>query len=300
MNLLKWNAMALVVLAACGRAYADGPVKFTPVRSIYTDGKNVGLAQPEGVGCGIGSVLVVADPGNGRVLQYGLDNDSNVPVKEIKLPQVPFPIRAQMNLKGEILALDGKSRRIARISPAGEFAGFVDIAGAAPGAVVARSFAIDDKDNIHILDIYSGRVLSAGPSGNFLGEVPFPARHGFISDVMVDSSGTVYLVDSVEGKLYSARKDSKEFSLLSKSLKEYCDFPVGLAADRKGHIFVVDKNGSRIVILGRDGSFQGQQLGMGWKEGLLRYPSQICVSGGGELIIADSGNNRVQIFSVSE
>jgi hypothetical protein len=42
----------------------------------------------------------------------------------------------------------------------------------------------------------------------------------------------------------------------------------------------------------------GKQLGMGWKEGWLRYPSQMCITAAGELFIADRENNRVQEFMV--
>jgi hypothetical protein len=76
------------------------------------------------------------------------------------------------------------------------------------------------------------------------------------------------------------------------------DFPTSLAMDRRGRIYIVDHNGNRIVILGQDGSFQGQQLGMGWKEGLLRYPSYVCVNQKDEIFIADRNNSRVQIFTL--
>jgi hypothetical protein len=63
---------------------------------------------------------------------------------------------------------------------------------------------------------------------------------------------------------------------------------------------VVDQNGSGVVLLGRDGSFKGRKLKMGWKEGELRYPSDICLDDKGDVFIADRGNNRVQIFKVEE
>ena len=58
------------------------------------------------------------------------------------------------------------------------------------------------------------------------------------------------------------------------------------------------ENGSGIVILGQDGSFHGRQLSMGWTEGLLYFPSQMCVNDKGEVFIADRGNSRVQIFTL--
>jgi len=60
----------------------------------------------------------------------------------------------------------------------------------------------------------------------------------------------------------------------------------------------VDQNGGGVVVLGQDGSYRGRQLGMGWKEGLLYYPSQMCVSGGEIAVIADRENSRVQVFKL--
>ncbi len=70
-----------------------------------------------------------------------------------------------------------------------------------------------------------------------------------------------------------------------------------LTTDNRGAIYIVDENGGGIVMLGRDGSFMGRQLSMGWNEGLLYYPSQMSINEKGEVFIADRGNSRVQIFS---
>jgi hypothetical protein len=59
-----------------------------------------------------------------------------------------------------------------------------------------------------------------------------------------------------------------------------------------------DQNGSAIITVNRDGSFQARNLSQGWKEGLLHHPGQLCINGGGDLFIADSDNNRVEIFSI--
>ena len=60
----------------------------------------------------------------------------------------------------------------------------------------------------------------------------------------------------------------------------------------------MDENGGGIVILGQDGSFLGRQLSMGWNEGLLYYPTQMCINERGEVFIADRGNSRIDIFMI--
>jgi len=37
---------------------------------------------------------------------------------------------------------------------------------------------------------------------------------------------------------------------------------------------------------------------MGWTEGLLYYPSQMCLNDNGQAFIADRGNSRIQVFSI--
>ena len=84
------------------------------VTSIYFDEKGAGIKNPEGVACNDASTLIVADTGNGRLLRYTVDGRSVKPAGENRTPQVTYPLRVQMNSKGDIFALDGKQRRIAR------------------------------------------------------------------------------------------------------------------------------------------------------------------------------------------
>jgi len=98
--------------------------------------------------------------------------------------------------------------------------------------------------------------------------------------------------------IFSAAKDAKVFSPLSASLEEYMNFPVSMDVDSRGIMYLSDQNGSGVVIVGADGAFQGRSVVFGWKEGLVRYPSQICVSDRDQLFIADRENSRVQIFTL--
>jgi hypothetical protein len=63
---------------------------------------------------------------------------------------------------------------------------------------------------------------------------------------------------------------------------------------------VVDRNGGSVMILGQDGAFVERQSGFGWKEGRLNYPGQICINVKGEIFVADTRNDRVQIFTLVE
>jgi hypothetical protein len=298
-NALKIILFAVLCLAICSGVDAAEAIKFRLMAPIYVDGKGSGIKQPEGLSCR-GNSLILADTGNGRLLRYTIAGETWTPGAEIVLPQLPYPIRVEANSKGEIFALDGKLRRIARISPSGEFQGYVDYSGELQGAVVPRSFRIDRNDNLIVLDVFSARVLVLDPSGKVQRQIPFPKEYGFFSDLAVDASGNIMFIDSLQRRVFTAAKNSQVITPLSESMKEEVYFPTAIAIDNRGTIFLVDQNGSGILVLAQDGTFRGRRLSMGWKDGFLRYPSQMCISETGNAFIADRENNRIEAFLITE
>jgi hypothetical protein len=301
-KILLLVAVLLVAMLFVQVHLSDGAVKFRYVTSIYSDAEGLGLKQPEGVACSGESLLIVADSGNGRLLRCTFEDGAiEVGAVEIKVDQLAYPIKTEINSRGEIYILDRKQRSIVRLSPAGEFRGYLSPEGlSAQSAYVPRSFTIDSNGNIYILDIFSERVLILDPAGRYVGQIKFPDKYGFLSDVAVDFKGTVLLIDVVDGIVFSAEKASVSFSRLTSSLKEYVRFPASLTTDDRGRIYLVDRNGGSIIILGQDGSFLSRQSGMGWKEGSLNYPGQMCINKKGEIFVADTNNSRVQVFLMVE
>jgi hypothetical protein len=275
-------------------------IKLRPVGSVYADVAGLGMIGPEGIACGSKPLFVVADTGHGRLLQYSLQDETIKPGTEIRISQLVYPQRVRMNASGDIFVLDGKQHRILHLGPTGVFKDFVTGEGLpAPATWVPKSFAIDAVDTLYILDASASRVLILTPDGKFKKQIGYPQTEGFFSDVAVDAQGTIFLLNSITAAIYSAARDADAFSLLVKGLKEFVSFPTTIAIDRK-HIYVVDQNGSGVVLLGKDGSFQGRKLKMGWKEGELRYPSDICIDDKGALFLADRGNNRIQLFKIED
>ena len=298
------RALALAVIVACVVAAPLDAVgaeraRLRHLTSIYFDDKGAGLKNPEGVACNDASMLVVGDTGNGRLVRYTVENNTVKPVGEIRTPQLSVPIRLQMNSKGDIFALDGKQRRILRFAAGGQFKDYVTPEGVPSSpTIIPRSFKVDRNDNLYLLDIFSARVLVLSPEGKYQRQLEFPKAYGFFSDLAVDFKGAIFLLDSVKAAVFVAAKDAKEFTPLTQGLREQLSFPTYLATDSRGVLYVVDENGAGVVTLGQDGSFLGRQLAMGWSEGFLYYPSQMCANGRDELFIADRGNSRVQLFSI--
>jgi sugar lactone lactonase YvrE len=299
MKTLVTMLVITLTLVIVPNSYSAESAKLVYNSGIYTDAKGGSLNLPEGVACGAAASVIVADTGNGRLLKYTFQDGSLKGGEEFKVAEAPRPLRVQTNSAGDIFVLDGKQRRIVRLSPEGTFKAYVDPTGIpAPASFVPKSFKIDAADNMYILDIFSGRVLVLDPAGKYLRHIDFPEKFGFFSDVAVDSRGTIFILDSADAVVYAAARDAKSFSPLSKSLEQYMNFPTDMTVDSSGLLYLSDQNGGGVVVIGQDGSFRGRPITYGWDKGLVRYPAQLCINEKGILFVADRENSRVQIYTL--
>jgi hypothetical protein len=286
------------VLCSPLHSFGAESLKLRYLTTVTTDDKEGQLKNPEGVACNDKSLLVVADTENGRLLRYTFQDRSLKGGTEIKVPQLASPVRVQINSKGEIFALDGKNHSIVHLNPEGVFVGILQPQGVtAPSSFVIKSFKIDTYDNIYLLDIAGERVLQLDPTGKLISQFPFPKNYGFITDLAVTLGGDILLLDSVNSIIYTAKKDKPVFAPLTKSMRDYMNFASYISTSSVGgDIYLIDQDGGAIVLVGPDGTFQGRRLSMGWKAGLLYYPTQMCMNKNGDVFIADRSNSRVQIF----
>ena len=256
----------------------------------YGDAAGDALKSPEGVACTAEGRVVLADSGNGRLLTYAFKDGALVAGAAIKFPELGVPVRLQIDSRGNLLSLDGKTRRIARVGEDGKFGGFVVPKGVPPGAgFFPVSFKLDKADNLYLLDVASARVVVLDRDGAFVRQVSEPKGATF-SDIAVDAKGAVLAVDGPHAMVYSGD------ALLAR-VKEYASFPSYITVTEQGLIVLVDNHGNGLVVLGADGAFLGRRLSIGWTEGLVYYPEQICLDAKGNTFVADRGNNRLQAFT---
>ena len=296
--------LSALVLAMCALLASPHPTAAQAARlrylaSVYADNKGTGLSLPEGIACGANGQVVVGDTGNDRLVRFVFRDKAFADGSEIRSPEVTAPSRVQVNPKGEVFALDNIQHRIAYLSPEGEFKGVLKFEGVpAPTTVVPKSLAIDAEGNVYVLDPFAARVLVLNTERQFQKALPLPGDAGFISDLTVDFGGTVFLIDASRRRIFSAAKDATAFTAVGKDLSEVIATVPTYVTTSKGTIFVVEGNGSRIIGLGRDGTFLTRQLTMGWNEGALNHPSQVCINDKDEVFVADRGNSRVQVFQL--
>lgn len=288
--------LALAVLAGPATARAQ----FVLDRAIYQDDKETALKAPEGVACNEAGALVVADTGNGRLVLFTYKDGTLGGGVAVKPAQVVYPMRVQLDSKGNIWVLDLKTRKIVRLDAKGNFLGSLDPkAGGTVLTSLPVAFKLDASDNVHVLDVAAGRVQVLDADGKPTRQIELPKGKAQFADLHVDPGGAIYALDSANAALWVADKGATTFKPLTQSMEDRMSFPVYMTG-KGGKLYLVDQYGNGIVVLGADGSFQGRHLSIGWNEGLLYYPSQICLTGRGEAVIADRSNNRVQAFTMGK
>ena len=134
-----------------------------------------------------------------------------------------------------------------------------------------------------------------GTLGSGDGQLAFP------NDVVVDSKGRFYVIDSNNGRITGWDINQQySFSFGKGAGTGSLNLPHGAFLDGKDRLFVtdaVDHNvkvynvaGDRPVFLYAFGE-EGQQIGQ------FNYPNDIVLSSDGKLYVADRGNNRIQVWS---
>jgi hypothetical protein len=278
-------------------AYGADTLKLRYIAFASVDDKGAALKMPEGIACS-DTDLFVADTENGRLVHYTYQDKNLKGGNEIKVAQISFPVRLQLTSKGEIIVLDGRTHKVARLSADGAFVGNIEPQGVtSPANYTIKSFKLDQSDNLYLLDIFGERVLKLDQGGKVIAQFPFPKGYGFITDLAVTLGGDVLLLDSVKSMVYVSKKDNPAFVPFTKEMSGYMNFASYITTASGGaDIYLLDEDGGAVVVIGPDGSFKGRQLGLGWKPGMLYYPTQICMNKKGDVFIADRNNSRVQIF----
>jgi streptogramin lyase len=298
MNAKTRLALSLAALLAAPAVRAQA-ISLVHVTSIYEDDKDRPLNKPEGVACDDQGRVVISDTGNGRLMNLSFKNRQVAGRSEVRLTQLPAPAALQLDPKGDVLVLDRKARKIGRVDPAGQFQGYVEVKGvASPSSVVPGAFKVDGAGSIYVLDLAGVKVLVLDADGNVTRQVELPRGGAVFTDLAVDPAGSVYTLDAVGSTIWVADRTATTFKRLVQGMKDVVQFPTYVAVNR-GRLFVTDQNGHGLAVFGIDGSYQGRLLGLGWTDGLVYYPAQLCISGTEELFLADRYNSRVQVFSMT-
>ena len=165
--------------------------------------------------------------------------------------------------------------------------------------------AIDKKGNIYVAGSYFPGVLLLNNQGRLL-DIISPDEEGKkvnLNSLTVDQAGRVYIVSETESHIYVYDENRKflfKFGEKGGSSGKLSR-PMGISVDnRNGRIYVVDYMRHTISVYDKDGKYLFEFGGLGLGEGWFQYPRDIAVDHTGRILIADTFNDRIEVFQAKE
>jgi DNA-binding beta-propeller fold protein YncE len=171
---------------------------------------------------------------------------------------------------------------------------------------IPYNLATGKNGNIYVAGLYFPGALILNNQGLLL-EIISPEEEGRkvkLNYVTVDKEGRIYLLSEAESHVYVYDENKKFLFKFGQkggsSGKLSRPQSVGVD-DRNGRIYVVDYMRHTISVYDKkDGKYLFEFGGLGWGEGWFQYPRDISVDPTGRILIADTFNDRIQVFQAKE
>jgi glucose/arabinose dehydrogenase len=116
----------------------------------------------------------------------------------------------------------------------------------------------------------------------------------FLISIITLGSSSLYLLPLAYSQEFYHTSSWSDFGRKDGQLS----WPVGIAVDQEGNVYVADTANNRIQVFSSNGNFISKWGGYGGGNGMLSSPEGIAVdSSSGNVYVADTANNRIQVFS---
>jgi serine/threonine protein kinase/class 3 adenylate cyclase/sugar lactone lactonase YvrE len=271
-------------------AYTHKPLAWRPQRA------NVGAA---GVAVRPDGALFITDSHADGVLE--LDPTGTVKARWGRPPLRPSGFRSPgavaVDRKGNVYVADTGRGRVVELSHAGH--PFAQLGPKLVGA--PQSLATDRQGDLYVLDATHDRVRRFSPTGKLLatwGSVGTGAG-GFVAPqgIAVDNAGYVYVTDEGTGTIQKFAPQGTFISIWTVAAPNVTNGIGSIGVDRRGDVYVAVSTESTILKLSSVGRTIKQWGGIGTGPGQFTGLMSLAVSAGGDVFVADNGNQRVQEFS---
>lgn len=166
--------------------------------------------------------------------------------------------------------------------------------------------AFDPAGNVYVTDLNSPqRVVEFDRAGKLVVTFGQDEQLSFPNGVAVDADGRVYVTDSNNGRLLVFGTDGTLLSKIGRGAGSgSLGLPRGVAIDGQGRTFIVDSSGQGVLVYtaaSGDGTEAPENVGFfgshGVADGQFSFPMGVAVDGRGRVYVADTANDRVQVWS---
>ncbi|MGE0086443.1 MAG: 6-bladed beta-propeller [Desulfococcaceae bacterium] len=222
--------------------------------------------------------------------------------------------RSARDQSGNIYVADTYDQCINKFSPDGTFITKWGSEGYGKGQFVhPNGITADPSGNVFVADSYNNHIQKFGSDGTFIAKW---GRYGsgdgqfrYPSGITIDPSGNLYVADTENHRIQKFGPDGTFITKWgSKGDGDgQFSYPRGISADPGGNIYVKDTANHRIQKFSTDGTFITKWGSKGDGDGQFSFPelslsadpSGITTDPGGNVYVADSGNDRIQKFGTN-
>jgi sugar lactone lactonase YvrE len=282
---------------ASGNLYASSLTgnliyKITPAGVVSTFASSVGLNYPQGLAFDADGTLYVANALGGSVSK--VDTHGNVTTFVSGIGGYPRYVAFAPPVASRAYAL------VSRFGTSG------------PGQLQnPNDIAIDGSGNRFVADQLNSRIVKFDYNGNYLsqfgGSGSASGKCNQPEGLAVDGSGYVFVADTYNHRVQKFDSNGNfipsSFNINTSGQPgtnpgEF-DYPIGVAVDSDGNVFVADTYNHRIQEFDNNGNYLAQFGTYGSNPGQFNYPEGLALDGNGHLFVAEWGNNRVQKLDTS-
>jgi len=258
--------------------------------------------------------IYAVDSGNNRILVFTYDY---YPLFSVDYSDgIEFPSAVAVGQDGYLFVAQSRSSRdlrprISVFNPALVrerdiyFTGFEGAEDFKPA-----SMAIGRNNNLYIAGYDYFGLIVLDRDGNFLRVITprdqVAGSGGKMEKVRVraldiDSRGWIYILSEDSGRVYVYDQDEEFVHKFGEKGGTWGKLsrPLGLSVDhKKDRVYVIDYMRHTANAYCLDGKFLFDFGGRGWGRGWFNFPSDISVDAFGNILVADTFNHRVQVFSL--
>jgi uncharacterized protein (TIGR03437 family) len=273
--------------------------------------------------------IITTIAGNGN---HGYSGDGGPAISA----EINLPYGVAVDVAGNLFIADTGNQRIRKVTPAGIITtiagngneGYSGDGGPAASAELYLPYgvAVDGAGNLFIADAYNNRIRKVTPAGIIStiagngaggdsgdGGPATSAELGNPFGVAVDDAGNLYIADKLNSRIRKVTAAGTISTVVGNGSNYSGDggvatsaqlgYPVGVASDSGGHLYISDNSNQRIrkvtaagIITTIAGTGNPGYSGDGGRatSAQLNFVLGVAVDAAGNLYIADGGNSRIR------
>ena len=200
-----------------------------------------------------------------------------------------------------ILILSPEGEKISSFGPKGERDGEFNM---------PRGVAIDEEDNIYVVDKMNSRIQKFSPSGEHLASVGKKGNGKLEFDwpkaiSIHPRTKNVYVTEANNHRVQILTPDLTFIRMIGAVDGEgrprmgtgdgEFNIPLGVAFDKAGRVYITDGPNDRIQVFTEDGEYIAQ-----FGDGRLKFPSVVCIDKNDILYVTEIDNYRISVFQIMD